>query len=238
MVFITGVPGIGKTTLAEAFLDSAAQQLRVHVTLGQCLDHRGTPEAYLPVLDALGRLCRGPQGPRVIALLRRYAPTWLLQMPALLDEQERQALQQQWAGTSSERMLREMAEALEALAAEHALVLLLEDLQWSDHATLDLVSFIARRQEPARLLVLGTYRPAEVMAAEHPLKGLSTALLSHGQCHEVSLELLTPEDVAAYLQRAFPGIAGHKALARLIYRYTGGNPLCYRRRESVRNRAV
>ena len=53
-------------------------------------------------------------------------------------------------------MLRELAEALEALTVEHPLVLVLEDLHWSDVSTLDLLAFMTRRKEPARFLVIGT----------------------------------------------------------------------------------
>jgi hypothetical protein len=60
-------------------------------------------------------------------------------------------------------MLRELAETLDALAIAQPLVLVLEDLHWSDHATLDLLVWLARRREPPRLLVVGTYRPVEVI---------------------------------------------------------------------------
>ena len=55
-------------------------------------------------------------------------------------------------------MMREMAEAAEALAEEQPVIVVLEDLHWSDAATVELLSFLARRRAPARLLVLGTYR--------------------------------------------------------------------------------
>jgi predicted ATPase len=55
-----------------------------------------------------------------------------------------------------------MAEALEVLTAERPLVLVLEDLHWSDRSTLDLLAYLARRREPARMLLVGTYRPAEI----------------------------------------------------------------------------
>ena len=66
-------------------------------------------------------------------------------------------------------MLRELVEALDALTRDAPLVLLLEDLHWSDSATIDLLGMLARRREAARLLVLGTYRPADVAAAAHPI---------------------------------------------------------------------
>src|SRR5262249_34594035 len=138
---------------------------------GQCIDHYGAGEAYLPVLEALGRLCRQPGPARLIELLRQYAPTWLVQLPWPLSPAERDALQREVWGTTRERMLREMAEALEVFTAETPLVLILEDLHWSDTATLDLLASLARRREAARLLLIGTYRPVEVIVREHPLRG-------------------------------------------------------------------
>src|SRR5262249_56761239 len=85
------------------------------VARGQCLEHVGGAEAYLPVLDALGRLARVPGRERVVTLLRRYAPTWLAQMPALVER--RGTLQPGIFGATPERMLTEIAEALEALTA-------------------------------------------------------------------------------------------------------------------------
>jgi predicted ATPase len=107
-------------------------------------------------------------------------------MPALLSSPELEALQRKVQGATRERMLREMAEALEALTVEWPLVLVLEDLHWSDSATLDLVSFLARRRQPARLLVVGTYRPVEVIIRELPYEGSSRNCRSTGcvrSCH-------------------------------------------------------
>ena len=55
-------------------------------------------------------------------------------------------------------MLREMGEALEALTADLPLVLILEDLHWSDYSTLDLISYLATQRQPAQLMLIGTYR--------------------------------------------------------------------------------
>ena len=60
-------------------------------------------------------------------------------------------------------MVREICEALEAISETLALVLILEDLHWVDHSTVDLISAIARRREPAKLLVIGTFRPADLI---------------------------------------------------------------------------
>jgi predicted ATPase len=60
-------------------------------------------------------------------------------------------------------MLRELATALDVLTTDTPLVLVLEDLQWSDSATVECLAYLAQRREPARLLVLGTYRPVETV---------------------------------------------------------------------------
>ena len=78
-------------------------------------------------------------------------------------------------------MLREMAEALEALTVERVLVLVLEDLHWSDHSTLELLAYLARRRAPARLSVIGTYRPTDIVLREHPLREIKQELHIHGQ---------------------------------------------------------
>jgi hypothetical protein len=62
-------------------------------------------------------------------------------------------------------MLREIAEALEALTADTPLVLFLDDLHWSDDATVDFVGLMARRAGPSRLLLVLAYRPVDVALA-------------------------------------------------------------------------
>src|SRR5262249_27430761 len=163
LVFVTGEPGIGKTALVDGFLHQVAASGGLWIGRGQCVEHYGAGEAYLPVLEALGRLCRESGGERLIALLRRHAPIWLAQLPALLSETDLEALQRTAQGTTRDRMLREFAELVEAISAEQPLVLALEDLHWSDPSTLDLLTLVAQRREATRLLVLGTYRPAEVI---------------------------------------------------------------------------
>jgi hypothetical protein len=219
----------GKTALVEAFLAQVAAKGAAWIGRGQSIEHYGVGEAYLPLLEALGRLCREPDGQRVRANLKQVAPTWLVQMPGLLRAKELEALQHKVAGATKERMLRELAEAMEALTRERLLVLWLEDLHWSDVSTLDWLAFVARRQEPARLVVLGTYRPVDVMAREHPVKAIKQELQLHGCCQELPPDFLTEEHVAEYLMRRF-AVGAHgrvplQHLARLIHQRTDGNPL-------------
>jgi len=227
VVFVTGEPGIGKTTLVEAFLDHAVVNPTLWTARGQCIEHYGAGEAYLPVLEALERLCRTPGRERLITLLSQYVPMWLAQMPSLVGPTERKRLLREVQGASRERMLRAIAETVEALTAETPLILVLEDLHWSDYATLDLLSFLARRREPARLLLIGTYRPGEMIDHSHPLKTIKYELQAHGQCGELALTCLTPAAVSTYMTARFG--SGTRLplpqLAELIHQRTDGNPL-------------
>ncbi|MGH8071260.1 MAG: AAA family ATPase [Candidatus Entotheonellia bacterium] len=225
VVFVTGEPGIGKTTVVDAFVASLAAEVNLWVARGQCLDQHGMGEAYLPVLDALGRLCREAGGARLPELLERYAPTWLMQMPALRPAEGHEAMPGGGLSTSRERMLREFAEAVEAFTADRLLVLVLEDLHWSDHATLDLIAWLARRREPARLLLLGTYRPVDVIVSAHPLQAVHRDLMLHGQCADLRLEGLEATAVAAYLSARFPDSPVATELVHVLYRRTDGHPL-------------
>jgi predicted ATPase/DNA-binding winged helix-turn-helix (wHTH) protein len=228
-VFVTGEPGIGKTTIVEAFLRQIVTEEKVWVGRGQCIEHYGAGEAYMPVLEALGRLCRATEGEQLIDVLNRYAPTWLVQLPALLKADDFERLQRKVQGATRERMLREMAEAVEILTAERPLILCLEDLHWSDVSTLELLSVLARRQETARLLVLGTYRPVEMLGNGHPLRAIKQELQLHQQCKELRLGFLTEPNVAAYLTSRFAAGVHSRAslhrLARAIHQRTEGNPL-------------
>jgi DNA-binding winged helix-turn-helix (wHTH) protein/predicted ATPase len=229
LVFVTGEPGMGKTTLVDAFIAQVARDPAIWVARGQCIEHYGAGAAYLPVLEALERLCHQADGERVIALLRRYAPLWLAQLSSIVDPVEQAELQRQAAGTTQERMLRELAALLEVLTAETPLVLVLEDVHWSDASTLALLAMLARRREAARLLVIGTYRPMEVLTTEHPLRAVTQELLGHGLCQVLALEGVTQAAIAEYLQSQFAGGAPLAAslhrLAHVLHRRTEGHPL-------------
>jgi len=223
IVFVTGEAGIGKTALIDAFARSIASDHSISICRGQCLEQYGTSEAYLPVLEAIARLCR--EHGEVVDGLRAHAPMWLLQMPSLVSASDRELLTREVFGATRERMLREMGEALEVLTAEKPLVLILEDLHWSDYSTLDLISYLARQRHAAHLMVIGTYRTVELNVSGHPLKAVKQELLAKQQCEELPLEYLSEEAVAGYLSLRFPSNQFPSELAGLIHQRTEGNPL-------------
>src|SRR6266478_3850521 len=225
VIFITGEAGVGKTTLVDEFHQSASLRSNLRVVRGQCVEGFGGKEAYYPVLEALGQWVRDAGGGSVVQALAKQAPTWLIQFPSLIKAEQREALQKEILGATRERMVREICEALESLTAQDPLVLVLEDLHWTDPSTLDFVSALARRRGPAKLLLLGTYRPADVIISQSPLKALKQDLVIHNLSHEIGLERFEESDVAEYLAIKFVNVDFPVGLANLIYRHSGGNAL-------------
>ena len=127
----------------------------------------GSKEPYAPILEALGRLCRGQQGAAIVQILSAEAPTWLAQLSTLLTREQRERLQREIIGATRERMLREIAGALESITAEAALLLVLEDLQWVDDSTVDLISALARRRTLARLMLFASIPPPKQTQPKH-----------------------------------------------------------------------
>lgn len=224
LVFITGEAGIGKTSLSEEFLRSPALGgPDVCVLRGQCIQQHGQREPYMPVLEALERLLSSPSGSTLVPLFRRVAPCWYVQIPWLLSEGEPGGFQGSMMHAHPERMLREIGTFLESLAAHSMVVLVLEDLHWSDNATIDLLSFFAERRDPARLLIIGTYRPAEASTHEHPIRQVKQTLRSRRRCIDIALDYLSVENVREYLHMRFGDEVSD--LAPLIHERTDGNPL-------------
>lgn len=226
VVFIPGEAGIGKTAVADEFQRQVtATRPATRIAHGQCVEGFGTKEPFYPVLQAVGQLCRGPTGAAVVAALASHAPTWLVQFPALLTREHREMLKQEILGATRERMLREICEALETIAAFQPLLLILEDLHWADSSTLDLVSALARRPMSARIMVVATYRSADLTRSAQPLYALKRDLVARHLCREVVLEPLGRAQIATYLTQARATVEVPEQLAALLHRHTEGNPL-------------
>ncbi len=228
VIFVAGEPGIGKTALVDAFVHPFTQSQEIDVSRGQCIDQYGAGEAYLPLLEALGILLRGSDGEDMAAHLKQQAPSWLLQLPAFVSEAEFDLLQRRASGSTRERMLRELAEFIETLTAERTLVLVLEDLHWSDVSTLDWLAYVARRRQPARLLIVGTYRPVDAVVHGHPVRTVSQDLMLRGDSTELVLDYLSEAGVAAYLSQRLESVSIPPAFSQSLCQRTNGNPLFLR----------
>ena len=229
VLLLSGEPGIGKTTVVQQVLTRVTAAGTARCTWGQCLQHYGIGEPYQPLLEALMRLCRQPGEAGLVPVLERYAPTWLAQLPALLPPERHATLRRTVAGTTRQRMLRELTDVLEAVTTEGPLVLCLEDLHWSDASTLDWMAAFAQRPEPARVLLIGTLRPQTDASGGHPLSRVVDGLHVKRCCCEIMLTGMSESDVADFVDLRLPSAPGQaqnlRRIAILVHGHTGGNPL-------------
>jgi DNA-binding winged helix-turn-helix (wHTH) protein/predicted ATPase len=224
IIFVSGEPGLGKTTLVRAFQNQLAATPQIWTAFGRCIERYGAGEAYLPILDALTQLRTEQQRSVLIPLLQQHAPSWLAQLPSLLSQEQRALISLNPTATR-ERMLREFAYMIEALTAQAPLVFILEDLHWSDSSTLDLLVALAQRQDPARLLLIGTYRPEVVYADGHPFRSVFYELQAHHLCAELPLAPWTETETHSYLTAHFPTNTFPSELTGVLQKRTEGNPL-------------
>ncbi|MBT9465603.1 AAA family ATPase [Hydrogenophaga sp.] len=220
LVFVLGEAGTGKSTLVEHFVAASGAL----VAFGQCIEHYGSGEPYMPILEALNTLCRLPDGNHLIRSMREVAPTWLLQMPWFVSDEDRRQLQREAAGATQDRMLREFGELVDRMPREASVLLVLEDLHWCDHATVQLLGYLAHRRGPAGLMVLGTLRPTELVLEEHPLGSLRQQLRARRLSVEIDLESLSEADIGALLAARFDDEAP-EAFVRSLHAHTSGLPL-------------
>ena len=146
-------------------------------------------------------------------------------MPSFLEETDRAAFQNEVFGATRERMLREFCDLVEVLSADRPLVIVLEDLHWSDFATLDVLSRFARGDRRASVLVLASYRPADTIAGGHPVRRMHQDLEIHGRCGELRLDRLSRAEVERHLALRFGDEELALALSEPLFERTQGQPL-------------
>jgi predicted ATPase len=120
-------------------------------------------------------------------------------------------------------MLREFCDWVEMLTAERPLLLVLDDLQLADEATVELISALARRRGAAKLLLAGTYRPEDACLTDGLLETVKRDLVLRRLAEEIELELLTQEETVEYAARSSLHTVT-EATHRFLFRYSEGNP--------------
>ena len=222
LVFVTGEPGIGKTTLVDAFLDGLAGS-DVFAIRGQSVEQHSTPEAYRPVIEMLGQLRHSKHGDHALALLVRYAPTFLTQVPQLVPDAQLAEVMRRGASGNDAKVVRELVDLFEAVSMQIPHVVVIEDLQWSDVATIDLLASLGQRRERAKLLVIATSRRAEAQTVSHPLNRVLRSLVARFGAISLPLERL--DDVGELVDARFPGHAFPPGFVSTIESITAGTPL-------------
>ena len=220
VAMLAGEPGIGKTRLATEFCRGAYADAAL-VLLGRCYEESLVP--YQPFVEALRHyISEGPVDERRLALGAHRATLARL-LPELGDGSEESSTE---FGEREQFLLFDaVAALLRTLAAEHDLILVLDDLHWADVPTLQMLRHVSRATEGSSLLVLGTYRETEVDET-HPLADTLAELRRARVLDHLELVGLGEEEVAALISSlAGFGARPPPTVARSIVDRTQGNPL-------------
>jgi tetratricopeptide (TPR) repeat protein len=224
MFCLFGEPGIGKTTAVEVFLrELETSGVRCTIGRGRCSERLAGSEAYLPVLEALETVLQG--GEPLHRLMRDVAPSWYLQLASSTEDPRVQPVPAENRVASQERLKRDLVAFLKALAREHPVLLFFDDLHWADASTVDALAYVAPRCRSQRILIVGTYRPAELLATNQAFLRVKLELQGHDVWREMPMQLLTRLDVDRYLALQFPDHRFPPELAARLHRRTEGNPL-------------
>ena len=206
IVAIAGEPGIGKTQLAELAADNASE-LGMLSAWGYCREHETAPPFWPFVQLLRGSLRAGGSSPARAAVDAVLAALTPERSPA------------GWGGESSGyRLLDGVASALQKMTDEAPLLLVLDDLQWADAASLRLLAYLAPEIARMPLVILVTVRNTEVFPGDGRLR----QLLAHRQCEHIELDRLTPADVADYTEAWLGSPA--REVSQAVFETSAGNP--------------
>jgi class 3 adenylate cyclase len=218
---LVGEPGIGKTRLATEFCRAAYAEGAL-VLLGRCYEESLVP--YQSFVEALRHYVSETPLDELRLQVGPHRATLARLVPELADPGA--SVSTSGVGESQERdqflLFESVASLVRAVAEEHPLILVLDDLHWADGPTLLLFRHLVRSTEGAPLLILGTYRETEVDEA-HPLGQALAELRRARALDTVALRGLGERDVAELISSQ----AGHPApvtVAQSIVDRTEGNP--------------
>jgi len=223
VVLVSGDAGLGKTTLvAEAARQAASTG--ACVLLGRCQEDLGA--SYAPFVEALSHYVTHASEEALRAHVAAHAGELAGMVPAL-GRRLGELPEPSSTDPDTERYL--LYGAVVGLLAQASstqpVVLVLDDLQWSDKSSLQLLRHVVADVESARVLVLGTFRDSE-LSASHPLTEVLGALRREAGVHRIELQGFDDTGVLAFMEAA----AGHELgdevmdLVHAVYRETDGNP--------------
>ncbi|MGH2754648.1 MAG: CocE/NonD family hydrolase [Actinomycetota bacterium] len=219
VLLVAGDPGIGKTALIEEF-STSNHGLTIH--WGQCYEGEGAPP-FWPWRQILESVVAQASAAAVFDAAGERAADLVQLVPGLTAHAG--DVSGDPVGDPEEARFRlyvAVASVITNLAKEQALMLVLDDLHWSDSASLRLLGFVAREIRQAGVLIVGTYRDAE-LGPDHPLASALASLARLPMVERVMLEGFDRDEVSSYVLSAVGSAPADDLLEELRTR-TGGNP--------------
>jgi len=223
VALLAGEPGIGKTTLAAQVARSQHAD-GATVLFGHCAEGLAVP--YHPWVEALSHLVEHAPDELLTDHVDAHGTILARLVPALCRRVPDAAPGEITGMADGERFaLLEAIRALVTASATNGLVVILDDIQWADTASLQVLRHLLTGGTPPPMLVIGTYRDTDLTRG-HPLSPFLADLHREPYVTRVALRGLSDKELLALME----GAAGYEmeadglALAQALYRETDGNP--------------
>jgi predicted ATPase len=236
--FISGEGGIGKTRLASEF-ERKANDSGCKVLVGNCVP--SSRINYMPFLEAMNGLVeevpeeKAGKTSRFFSSAKKAAPDIVEALPivgnvlrgATVLYKEYQVAGQD-PDADDKQMLFATLELLKAECAKRPILMHIDDMQWADSASVGMLHFLARNCREMRLLILGIYRPEDILldrkVGGNPFLDSLRIMRREGLCDELTLKPLTEGEVSqvvsGMLERPVSAV-----IVNRIYKESGGKPL-------------
>jgi DNA-binding CsgD family transcriptional regulator/tetratricopeptide (TPR) repeat protein len=228
IVIVRGEAGIGKTRLVEETIDRSRAE-GSPILRGACLDLQGEGLPYLPFVEAIRNFVRTTPRDAAIAALGPAAPDLAAIVPEIgaitgeTDERHDAAGEPPRTGVDRARLFERVLGFLERLGRDGPVIAVIEDVQWVDPATHDLVSFLVRNVTRERVVAILTCRTDDLPPG-HPVLAWLAELGRAPGATRIDLGRLTRADIERQLA-AMNGTAVDHAVVRSIWRRSEGHPL-------------
>jgi tetratricopeptide (TPR) repeat protein len=209
LVLLSGEAGIGKTRLAEEFEEKASEVDCITI-VGRCIP--GFPTPFLPFIEAFRGYYRTPND-------RKGEGSEQSLFGQIGDAQS------SW---SMDKILFSTLEFVRRKSALRPMIMRIEDLHWIDSASVQLLHFLARNASGMKLLMIGTYRPEDLVPDSsgnpHPFIDALRVMRREGICREISIGMMEPGDVQVLVDGVLGGHLETNVMEKVIEE-SEGNPL-------------
>ena len=224
-VFICGEAGVGKTRLANEFL-KLAKKRGATVLVGRCLSKVNIP--YFPFREALNSYMSALSDEKAKSMVKKWlrATGWLKDSEVSSESKKRELFST--PRIDKDRTFQAVAEFFLYLSKRKPVVLFMDDLHLADQLSLSLLHYLSRKCRNSRLLIIGTYRPEELICDEekklHPLEETIFSMSREDLLFKSELSCLKRDDFPDLLKSIF-GSPLNKEYEERLYEESGGNPL-------------